>query len=339
MKRSVVAFLFLSTGGLASGLQIDVQSPVPGPFLSPDDKANLAEVLRVKADLGEELWPEFGRADIPIIVYNERFEFLIGEQKPPSPWILVEGDTFGGKLYHRCPSSSPQAFAVRVGNRWAGSMTSLASMKGTPMRIVRESYVLFVHHEMFHAYQASRAAERFRQAEKAYAAEAGYPAKKPGFVEAWDKEGSLLAAALETTNDAARREAVRAFLQARDARRAEAVLTPDQVTFERDLEWLEGLGKYIEIRLCDLARARTADPAYTPYRERLAYFGQSDRFLLAKRLGYQGGDLRFYLSGMAQARLLDELDPEWKQKIMRNGVYLEDLLREALPPDHPGETP
>ncbi|MFO7624532.1 MAG: hypothetical protein R6V73_09280 [Anaerolineales bacterium] len=42
------------------------------------------------------------------------------------------------------------------------------------------------------------------------------------------------------------------------------------------------------------------------------------------------GDGRFYYSGMAQAMLLDELLPGWKEQALREGVFLEDLLRSTL---------
>jgi hypothetical protein len=59
-------------------------------------------------------------------------------------------------------------------------------------------------------------------------------------------------------------------------------------------------------------------------------FIQADYARLGTGLGYQSGDLRFYLSGMAQARLLDRLSPGWKDKVLPGPSTLEDLLREAL---------
>ena len=303
--------------------------PVETPLLSLEDKANLIEVLRLQSDLGEELWPGFGQADIPIILYTDRYEFLIGDSAPPSPWTVVEGDEFGGKPYHRRISSHSQAFAVQVGGRWAGSIGSLAEMnRRGPLKMGRESYIPLVQHEMFHAFQAVVAPDRFKQAQDVYASEARYPAKQAEFVAAWDKEGALLAAALSTSDRAALPGKVREFLQARDGRRAQAGLTSDSLAFERELEWLEGLAKYVEDRVSDLASARQSDPQYGFYR--LPFWRQADMFRLTKQLGHQDGDLRFYLSGMAQAKLLDQLSPGWKQKVMQRGVYLEDLLRAAV---------
>jgi hypothetical protein len=40
--------------------------------------------------------------------------------------------------------------------------------------------------------------------------------------------------------------------------------------------------------------------------------------------------VRFYYSGMAQAVLLDRLMPDWKVRAWSEGVWLEDLLAEAV---------
>lgn len=305
-------------------------SALDSPLLSDDDKAELSEVARLQKALGDQVWPGFGRASIPLILYNNRYEFLIGTTDPPAPWAVVESDYFNGEKYYRRNATNPQAFAVHVDDRWAGSMSTLGRMnRKSPLKLSRDFHVVAVLHEMFHAYQSSQSPERFNQARKVYAAEARYPFKEAEFAAAWDREGYLLATALKTTDDAGIRRAVRDFLQVRDARRARAALSADLLAYERELEWLEGLAKYIEIRFYELASSRGGDSAYSSYRPGLPYW-QTNFVLLERQLARQGGDLRFYLSGMAQARLLDGLSPGWKEKVMRSGVYLEDILRTSV---------
>ena len=50
------------------------------------------------------------------------------------------------------------------------------------------------------------------------------------------------------------------------------------------------------------------------------------------QLRYQttSGESQFYMTGMAQAFLLDDLLPDWKVKCWGDGVFLEDLLRTAV---------
>ncbi|MEW6130085.1 MAG: hypothetical protein AB1757_23825 [Acidobacteriota bacterium] len=307
------------------------QNPITDAMLlSADDKAEIAETFRLQRELGDQVWPGLSRANIPVILFNESYEFLVGERNPPPPWTVVEGDAFNGKLYHRRKANEPQAFPVQVGKRWAGSLTLLDLInRRSPLKLSRDFHVALLLHEMFHAFQAGQASDRFKQATKVYSAEARYPSRDDKFAAEWDREGSLLAAALKATDKMRVRLAVREFLQVRDARRARAALSPDLLAFERELEWLEGLAKYAEIRFYELAAARAGDPRYSSYRPELSYW-RWDFIRLEKQLGRQEGDLRFYLSGMAQARLLDGLGSKWKKKLMRGGVYLEELLRTSI---------
>jgi len=41
-------------------------------------------------------------------------------------------------------------------------------------------------------------------------------------------------------------------------------------------------------------------------------------------------DFRFYISGYAQARILDILEINWQDEIMDDDIYLEDLLEDAV---------
>jgi len=59
--------------GRESGRQA---SPSDLEVLSPADKAELAEILRLKSELGGQVWPGLSRLDLPLIFYNEHAEFL-----------------------------------------------------------------------------------------------------------------------------------------------------------------------------------------------------------------------------------------------------------------------
>jgi hypothetical protein len=135
------------------------------PLLSAEDKAQLSEALRLQMALGDQLWRGLGRAHIPIILSNDRYEFLIGETNPPAPWVAVKGDSFNGKSYYHRDASNPQYFAVQVGEGWAGSIGTLDWMnKKSPLKLSRDFHVALILHEMFHAYQAAQSSERFKQA-------------------------------------------------------------------------------------------------------------------------------------------------------------------------------
>jgi len=112
--------------------------------------------------------------------------------------------------------------------------------------------------------------------------------------------------------------------------------------YERRIEWLEGLAKYIELAIWREASASsdyaplpvlTDDPDFKKY----ASFAQrwSQELDQMKRQATLEGDIRFYYTGMAQAMLLDQLMPGWKARALTESMTVEDLLREALQQPHP----
>ncbi|MFO0984576.1 MAG: hypothetical protein U1E76_23110 [Planctomycetota bacterium] len=327
------------------------QAGPPSDRLSAADKSQLERILHLKELLGDEVWPAFGEADIPLILYNSSHEFLLGLAGAGAPWTVVEGDSFQGAVYLRRAAKNPQSFAVRVAEEWAGSIESLTAMKAkmaaqvadkvpAPLRAVVQSQMLalspeqhaaYALHETFHAFQAMACPARFAAAQGVYRSEKSYPFADERFAAQWNEEGCCLAAALAAADAAARSAAIARFLDLRDARRRSAALSAEHLAFERQLEWLEGLGHYVELRIAQLADAATLDPALGSYRSVRAR-GEGDLALRLRQLGSLAGDLRFYLSGTAQARLLDGQDPGWKSTVMDDGVFLEDLLAHTLAP-------
>jgi len=304
------------------------------PVLSAADKAELAEALRLKAEFGDQVWPGFGGYVIPIILYNDSYEFLVGEEKPTDTWEVVKEDDFKGRRYYRRAAKNPQSFAVSIGARWAGSIGTLDWMNSkSPFKITVDFHIVALLHEMFHAYQANLAPARFARAMAVYKFESRYPYKDNDFASAWNREGAALAEALRAKEDAEARSLAQKFLTIRHARRQQAAISPDLVAYEVELEWLEGLAEYVQIKFYELAASSSAESASVRYGPGLPPFLQMDFVRLEKYLGQQNGDLRFYLSGMAQARLLDRLNRDWRAKAMQDKVYLEDLLHAIIEPE------
>lgn len=123
--------------------------------LSELDKARLAEVFHLRQTLGEKVLPGWSRADIPVVLYNEGYLFLMGIEAPQSGWTtvprgsrkgqdweLVAGDDFLGKPYYRqqllAPGEDTQAFTVRVGEDWAASMATFEWMRISMASQIRE---------------------------------------------------------------------------------------------------------------------------------------------------------------------------------------------------------
>jgi hypothetical protein len=280
-------------------------------------------------------------------------------------WEAVADDDFQGQVYYRQPlpdpDITPQAFTVQVGERWAASMNTRAAMKRTmariwedelpgflkpifPYRLVvdiflggSDQYAAVIMHEATHAYQGIRAAEKLKAAEQANIQYAEYyPVHDQAFRSDWEQELNDLQQGLKAKSDQDVREAARQFLAHRQQRRQAAGLSDQLTTYERQREWVEGMARYAEVEVYRLAGL----PGYTPsaaIQENPQFHSYKsfqrrwqNEVMLFDNLAGKDGDSRFYSTGMAQAVMLDRLMPGWKERIFADGVWLEDLLSDAV---------
>lgn len=362
----LIVLLLLAAGGSAlSNINLPT-GPAQLDRLSAMDKARLAESLKLKSVVGESVWPGWGKTDVPVVIWNRETEFLIGLSSSPLGWTLVADDTFLGQIYYRRPADNPQNFAVRLEDApndvWAASMGTkweadlflreqfqemlppvLAQI--IPYRLMilpSEVQITGVLHETFHVYQAQVALDRLNAAESAQSRENVYFQVDADMGDGWQQETALLRSALEAKSNANAADLARQFLAQREARRIQANLTPDLVDFERQLEWEEGLAKYVELT----AWRQAADTStWQPMPELVddGYFKAYKTFdqrwtqelgVLA-RSSTEESTTRFYYTGMAQAVLLDRLAPDWKEQAMQPDIWLEDLLTAATAQPQP----
>lgn len=316
--------------------------------LGDEEKGTLREVLRLQKEHGIRVWPGLESLR-PIVFFNDRYEFLIEASPMPSTWTEVDDDVFDEKPYCRRTADNPQAFALLIEDQWAASIGIRDMMNRDfflgvrrqlppflapffPFKwasLSRDLHVVSILHEIFHAFQAEQYPRRFLKANAVYAFESEYPFQEDKFIEAWNEEGFFLAKALEAKNDSELREWIERFLNARENRRKKFSLSPEQVSFETELEWLEGLAKYVEIKFYELAASHGDQSEFFEYKEGLPHWKMEFKKIKG-RLGHKDGDYRFYLSGMAQARLLDRIRIDWKDILIKGNLSLEGLLKDSI---------
>ena len=158
MKRRILRFL-PRAGALALpalvlvliGLSVVSNLTLPTRLASTGrladlEKARLAELGHLRQAVGDDVWPGWGQLDIPVMVYDAEYAFLVGYPDPPpgwfkmphreprgGPWEVVPDDTFEGWSYYRQalpdPNVTPESFTVLVGERWAASMQTKEYME------------------------------------------------------------------------------------------------------------------------------------------------------------------------------------------------------------------
>jgi hypothetical protein len=353
----IISLCILATGISAlSNLSLPAR-PESVSTISPIDKARLVETLHLKEALGEEVWPDWGEMDIPILLWTNETSFLIGFPFQPSGWDVILDDVFINQPYYMQETQSHQNFAVLIDDHWAASMGTKWELDHSLISQFQEMfpspidkivpYKLFIQptevqmtgvlHETFHVFQAIFAPEKLESAENRYRIEENYWKIDEQMSDDWKEEVNLLAQALDVETDAGLKELVTQFLTQRQNRWEDHNLSKDMIDFERLIEWEEGLAKYVEIAMWKQA---FSSPGYQSSTEMAqdSDFHNYETFeqhwqqeiMTMKNQAIQQGDTRFYYTGMAQAFLLDRLMPDWKNHIMEENLWLDDLLLEAI---------
>lgn len=287
-----------------------------------------------------------------------------GEQRGTA-WEVVRGDDLQGMPYYRqalLPGITPQAFTVKIGASYAATLTTFeyfpismhSQLKENlpefikaifPYRVYidllvsgSDQFETLIMHEAAHAYQGIMAPDRLVAGEQAnHDLENVYPWDDSSLREDWQAELDVLALALHAETDKEIRQLAQEFLVVRQSRRQSAGLSADLIEFERHREWVEGIGRYAELSVYRLGQASSGyvpaeeildDPRFHHYKKfNQRWTREIDQM---KRMASDGDESRFYYTGMTQAVLLDRLDPDWKGRLFEQGVWLEDLLSEAL---------
>ena len=197
-------------------------------------------------------------------------------------------------------------------------------------------------HEGFHAFQDAMAPDKGPDEMAAV----DYPLLDAANNDLWALEAALMRDACLAGSPDTQMAKIRELVAVRTERRA--ALPPGAVAYEDGAEFLEGLAKYVEFRFLKEAQTLEPDPrlflvpGFSGFGSRLEEIRRASferlKDVVAANVDMTGnrfgvGPLRFrlYSSGATLALLLDDVAPGWKADIFRDGVYLFDTLRKAVP--------
>jgi hypothetical protein len=125
-----------------TNLDLPTRSPATTGTLSPLQHARLAEAIQLRATFGSQVWQDWGAQEIPILVYDETYAYLVNYPGDPPPgwlkmpqkiarggaWQVTPGDTFADRVYYRQPlpdpEITPENFTVLVGDRWVATLAT-----------------------------------------------------------------------------------------------------------------------------------------------------------------------------------------------------------------------
>jgi hypothetical protein len=182
-------------------------------------------------------------------------------------------------------------------------------------------------HEAFHAYQVTqrRQGSRFGAGENSLIT-ATYPLFDIENEAAMAAENRILRMAVAAGSEAEARRLAAAFINLRETRQAR--LDEEVVEYEKAAELHEGLPQYVLLRGLAVLAERHPSLHADAERERAREAAVLDSTLEQEERSVRR---RFYASGSHIAMLLDRFTGnDWKQRVQRGDVWLQDLLAESV---------
>lgn len=320
-------------------------APPPGhaparPGLTQADRTALAEAMRISNLIGDSLWP--GWSDVPfavLLVTTDR-EYLIGHPRPSGDFRPLGRDaTLGAQVRYRGRTYPPNFLATfpAVG----GIPTIVVGRPETTGKGPTE-WVLTILHERLHQLQMSR--PDYYDGVNALGLAGGdttgmwmleypFPYEDPEVRGRFVDASSRLLRSLETAGSDQFAERVEGYFAAR-ARLREA-LKPEDFRYLQFQLWQEGVARYTEIRVAELAAEAEEPPAafralagYRPYADVAASLRNEVMMALQSSMLADQRRVSFYPLGAATALLLDLVSPDWRNRYLSEPFALDPYHEE-----------
>jgi hypothetical protein len=309
------------------------------PTLDDADRYRIAEAFRLADTFGERLWPGWQSAPFAVLLVTPDQEFLVRHPKPTPDFRSLGNDALlGWPVWSR-----PRQFDVNL-------LASFPAVGNLPTVVIGQpantaartstSWVLTIAHEHFHQMQYSLPGyyAGVNALGLAHGDQQGGWMLNYAFPYARPEVQAQFAVLCARLDEAIRQEpgagtiaALRAYLDAKRALRK--LVSPDDYKYFSFQLWQEGVARYTEYRMGELAASGYAPgaefsalPDYTPYAAASrAILDRIHAQLTRARLG-ETGRPAFYPVGAAEGLLLDRVNPSWRAQYARAGFTLDGLL-------------
>lgn len=270
----------------------------------------------------KQIFNEFTSQQVDLIIYNKKFEFLFSSQQEGSDWDYLNYNADMKKYLYRRVANNSQAFAVKVDNRWVGSFPtynyynqSIIDTIGViiPPQLFsadKDYYRGIVIHEMVHAYQGNLNNARVDEDEHLHEIGSAFYNNKR-FNNFIKEEGEYLEKAIRTEDKELVLTYIMKFLETRANRRVSCDMSEEEISAEKELEWLEGIARYAEYIASEGTKSIIGKN-----------LGQ-----ITKKVGTKNDD-RYYTTGMAQMLILQKLNIDFEDNIFTNNITLEECLQQ-----------
>ena len=307
------------------------------PAITEIDRIRLAEAFRIGETLGNKVWKDWDKAPFAVLLVTPENEFLIRHPKPSKDFMLIGYDSkLKSDVYSRKRTQQINFLATfpAVG----GVPTIVIGQAENTSKKTSTPWVVTVLHEHFHQLQMSE--PTYYKEVNALNLSGGdqtgmwqlnfaFPYKDAQTNERFSALSKLLAETLQTKKKADFSAKLDEYLKARQS--FQQMLSPNDYKYFSFQIWQEGIARYTEWRIADLA-ARKYNPSkeflalkdHTPLREVADIILNKQIMGSLPTLQLEKWERNvFYPFGAAEGLLLDRVTRKWRSRYLTEKFYID----------------
>jgi hypothetical protein len=315
----------------------------PAPKLSDVDRIRLAEAFRLGDQLGDQVWHDWTRAPFAVLLVTPDYEFLVRHPQPSADFTPAGYDSLlKSKIYYRKRTQSVGFLATfpAVG----GISTIVVGQAENTQAKTSTPWVVTLLHEHFHQLQDSQlnAFAEINALNLSHGDQTGmwmlnfpFPYESPELKDQFTVLTRTLATAIQARGKHDFAKALHDYLEVR--RKLKGMLSPDDYKYMSFQLWKEGVARYTEYKV-----ANAAARSFKPSKQFRALKDFTSFDVVAKSLldailrelttlkieEYKR--VAFYPIGAGEALLLDQIDPNWQRRYLKEKFDLEKYFPPAI---------
>jgi hypothetical protein len=323
--RTALAIALCTLGAGSVRAQVSPSPATAHPSLATADRIALTEAKRLALLAGDSLWPGWSGAPLAVLLVTPEAEFLIEHSRPSLDFEAAGAEAALGPIRRRAPVFPPNLLAT------------FPAVSGVPTIVVGRpeateksptAWALTIMHERFHQLQMSRP-DYFEGVDALGLARGdttgqwmldyAFPYEDLTVRGRFVELTSRLLRSLETAGSDQFAARVEAYHAAREGFRE--ALSPEDYRYAQFQLWQEGVSRYTELKVAELAAQGGEPPAafrslagYEPYPDVAARLRSEILTGLQTTMLADQRRIAFYALGAGTALLLDLTNPGWRDR-------------------------
>lgn len=324
-------------------LSVQSASAQDKPAVAHVDRVRLAEAFGVGDAVGNWVWKEWDKAPFAVLLVTPAYEFLIRHPAPSPDFALIGYDELlKSDVYFRRRTYQPALLATFPAVKGSIVSTIVIGQAENTSKKNSTDWVVTVLHEHFHQLQNSQPGyyADVNGLNLSRGDETGmwmlnyaFPYSAPEVKQQYTVLGRLLAEALQSRK---KEFSARVAAYLKERRKLEAMLNPDDYRYFSFQVWQEGVARYTEYRIAELAAKKyTPGKAFRGLKDYKPFKPAADEIMknivgeltTLKLEDYKR--VAFYPLGAGEALLLDRLNPKWKGRYFTDKFYVDKYFNAA----------